>query len=158
MLMPVSKILCATDFSEPSYEALKTGIELCSHFKAELCLVFVLPPIPKPSWALPLPDEELDQLDLAEYEEVLENRAQRKLHELITQRVPKEIKAYSIIGKGDSACEITRIAEDERATLIVLATHGMSGWRQVALGSVAERVVRLSARPVLTIRTAPHGR
>ncbi|HEY7547611.1 MAG TPA: universal stress protein [Blastocatellia bacterium] len=44
------------------------------------------------------------------------------------------------------------MAEAERAGLIVMSTHGMKGWREVELGSVTERVVRLSTRPVLTIR------
>ena len=58
-----------------------------------------------------------------------------------------------IVEEGDAANEIVRIAEDERVGMIVIATHGMTGWHQVAFGSVAERVVRLSSRPVLSIRS-----
>jgi nucleotide-binding universal stress UspA family protein len=59
-----------------------------------------------------------------------------------------------MVGHGDAASEIARIAQDEHFGLIVIATHGMTGWRNVQLGSVAERVVRLSTRPVLSIQTA----
>ena len=44
-----------------------------------------------------------------------------------------------------------RVAEDERASLIVPAAHGMTGWRLFEFGSVAERVVRRSSLPVLII-------
>jgi nucleotide-binding universal stress UspA family protein len=51
-----------------------------------------------------------------------------------------------------------RIAEHENADLIVIATHGMTGWRRVLFGSVAEKVVRLAKCPVLTIRAPQvHG-
>jgi nucleotide-binding universal stress UspA family protein len=53
---------------------------------------------------------------------------------------------------NDTGMEILRMAEDSHADLIVIATHGMSGWRQLAFGSVAEKVVRLSTFPVLVMR------
>ena len=45
-MLPFKKILHPTDFSEPSYEALKAANELALHFSAELCLVHVVSPIP----------------------------------------------------------------------------------------------------------------
>ena len=61
-------------------------------------------------------------------------------------------------GVDDAVERMVRFAHEgprgavvERVDLIVIATHGMTGWRQVAFGSVAERVVRLSGRPVLTV-------
>lgn len=55
---------------------------------------------------------------------------------------------------GDAASEIVRIAEEENVDMIVIATYGMTGWRRVAFGSVAERVVRLAKCPVLTTRVS----
>jgi universal stress protein A len=68
------------------------------------------------------------------------------------ERIPKEIVARPFIGHGDAGYEIVRIARDERADLIVIATHGLTGWRHLIFGSVAERVVRSAACPVLTVR------
>ncbi|MFY9608108.1 MAG: universal stress protein [Blastocatellia bacterium] len=158
MLLPIKKILCPTDFSDPSHEALRQAVELCSHFGAELCMVHVLPEIPRPGWVEGVdvvPDAEAE---IAGYEEELHRGAQQKLHDLIQQRVPKELKKSAIVTQGDAACEIARVAEDERSGLIVMATHGLTGLRQVRLGSVAERVVRLSERPVLTIRASGERR
>lgn len=156
MLLPIKKILCPTDFSDPSYEALKNACELCSHFGATLCLLHVLPAMSRAAWAAPLEvDPEMYEPDLFEYEDALFDRAQQKLHEIIKERVPNEVKSCALVGRGEAANEIIHMAEDEMASLIVIATHGMTGWRQVAFGSVAERVVRMSNLPVLVIR-APH--
>lgn len=153
MLLPIKKILCPTDFSDPSYESLKNACELCSHFGATLCLLHVVPAMPRPAWAAALEAErEIYDPGLSEYEDALYDRAQQKLHEVIKERIPKEVKSCVFVGRGDAANEIVRMAEDERVGLIVIATHGLTGWRQVAFGSVAERVVRLSNRPVLTLR------
>jgi nucleotide-binding universal stress UspA family protein len=48
--------------------------------------------------------------------------------------------------------EIVALATDERADLVVIGTHGRGGVNRALLGSVADRVVRLSPCPVLTIR------
>jgi len=45
-MLPFKKILCPTDFSEPSYEAIKTAGELTFHFGSELCLLHVVSPVP----------------------------------------------------------------------------------------------------------------
>lgn len=153
MLLPVKKILCPTDFSEPSYQALEEAVELCSHFDAELRVIHVVPEIPRAWWIQGDGVARLaNEPDLATYEEELHKSAQQRLDTLIKQRVPKELKSSGTVKRGDAASEIVRLAEDERAGLIVMATHGLTGWRHVTLGSVAERVVRASERPVLTIR------
>jgi nucleotide-binding universal stress UspA family protein len=153
MLLPISKILCPTDFSGPSYEALKVAVELATHFGAQLLLVHVVPPIPQPSWAEPLlEDREAYEPGLSDYKEALHISAQQELSSVIKQHLPPTIVSRVIVAEGDPACSIVQAAEDERVSLIVISTHGMTGWRQLTFGSVAERVVRVSCRPVLTVR------
>ena len=53
---------------------------------------------------------------------------------------------------GDPAKEIVRIAIDENIDMIVIATHGLTGWQHIVFGSVAEKVVRFAECPVLTVR------
>ena len=48
--------------------------------------------------------------------------------------------------------EIVALAQDKRADLIVIGTHGRGGVNRALLGSVADRVVRLASCPVLTVR------
>ena len=55
----------------------------------------------------------------------------------------------------DPGVEVVRIAKEWKADVIVMATHGRKGLSHLVLGSVAERVVRESACPVLTLRAQP---
>jgi len=69
--------------------------------------------------------------------------------------VSRELHVRQIVVLGEAADEIVRMSEEQRVDLIVIATHGQTGWRHMVFGSVAEKVVRLAPCPVLTIR-APH--
>lgn len=73
----------------------------------------------------------------------------------IADRLAKDgVTARGIVVLGVPVDEINRAAEDHRADLIVMGTHGRTGFRHFVAGSVAERVVRSSKVPVLTIRHA----
>ena len=143
-MLPLKKILYPTDFSEASYEALKVANEVAVHHSAELCVVHVTPPVPMAAAAT-------GYSAIAE----MERSEEISLHELIKERIPKELHIRQIITIGGAADEIIRIAEQERVDLIVIGTHGQTGWRHAVFGSVAEKVVRLASCPVLSIR-APH--
>jgi nucleotide-binding universal stress UspA family protein len=145
-MIPFRKILCPTDFSEPSYEGLQNGVELASHFGAELCVMHVVPVVP------PLPPDPNFAFEVPEYERALYTDAERRLGEILQQRIPKAVHARRLIAHGDAADEIVRIAQQEGADLIVIATHGLTGWRHLVFGSVAEKVVQLAPCPVLTVR------
>ncbi|MEJ2081744.1 MAG: universal stress protein, partial [Acidobacteriota bacterium] len=67
--------------------------------------------------------------------------------------VDRGIRTRTMVTHGDPAREIVRIARDEDADLIVIATHGLTGWQHIVFGSVAEKVVRTADRPVLTVRS-----
>ena len=74
---------------------------------------------------------------------------------LIKESVPSQIKCRSQIIGGmlvRPANAIVQLAEEEAADLIVLASHGQSGWGRIFFGSVAENVVCLSICPVLTLK------
>jgi len=145
-MLPLKRIVCPTDFSEPSYEALDAACELALQFSSELLLVHVVTPVPiipsseaSPSFNIPL------------YLEEMESSAKRSLDELIEEKISKHIRVSPSVVQGQPADEIVRVAEEKHADIIVIATHGRTGWRRFIFGSVAERVVRLSTCPVLTI-------
>jgi len=145
-MLNFKNILCPIDFSEPSTEGLQYAIDLAAQFKAELSIVHILPVMP----ALP-PDPNF-VFKVPEYERALHQEAEKKLQALAEEWVPREIRAQTILGHGDAGNQIVRIAEEQRADLIVITTHGQSGWRHLVFGSVVERVVRTASCPVLTIR------
>jgi nucleotide-binding universal stress UspA family protein len=151
MVLNINRILCPIDFSSPSYEALDYAAGLSLNLGAELCLAHILPEIADPAWASPLhsnPDEV--RLVLLEYEGALYTGAQRKLHEVMRQRIPEGIKHRAIVRVGEAAAEIVRIAGDEKANLIVIGSRGLSGQSDI-FGSVTERVARMANCPVLII-------
>lgn len=157
-MLPFKKILCTTDFSEPSYEALKAANELALHFSSTLYLVHVVAPIP----VFPVPTTTLSAgvasgLNIQLYQQELKANAEKKLEEVREQKVSRDLQIYASVTQGIAADEIVRIAEKEKVDLIVIATHGETGWRRFIFGSVAEKVVRLSPCPVLTIRAPSEG-
>jgi len=145
-MLPVKRVLCPIDFSEPSREAFNVAVELASHFAAGLCLVHVVPVLPA------LPNDPTYVFKVPEYERLLHADADEKLRQLGREATSRGITVHTTVGHGEAAREIVRIADEENADLIVMATHGMTGWRHVMFGSVAERVVRLAKCPVLTTR------
>ncbi len=149
-MLPVKKLLCPTDFSEPSREALKVAGEFASYFRAELLLIHIVPVLPA------VPSDPNFVLKIPEYERLLHKDADERLGQLAGEMTAQSVRTQTMVGHGDAASEIVRIAETENADLIVIATHGTTGWRRFIFGSVAEKVVRLARCPVLTIRNAPN--
>jgi nucleotide-binding universal stress UspA family protein len=145
-MLPIQRIYCPTDFSEPSYEAVEIANQLAAHFSAELVLLHVVTPI------LVMPAEPIqDNFDIPTYHRHMGEIAQKTLDELIKTRISEEIKSRTMVVQGNPADEITRLSAVDNADMIVIATHGLTGWRRLMFGSVAEKVVRLAECPVLTI-------
>ena len=140
------RILCPVDFSEPSHVGLETAAELAVRFSAELVVVHVVPPVPVATvpQATPL-------FDVGTYEKELGRSAEEGMEKLLKDRAPDEIRSRYLVAFGEPAHEIVRVAGEEHADLIVMSTHGESGWRRVVFGSVAEKVVRMAECPVLTV-------
>lgn len=144
-MFPFKKILCPTDFSEPSYEGLKWALQLAQHFGAELSIIHVIP-------ISPALGEAAVTFHVAEYETSARADVEHRFQELFQQRMPAGMQVRRIISHGDAATEIVRVASEEQMDVIVIATHGLTGWRHLVFGSVAEKVVRLATCPVLTVR------
>ena len=146
-MLPLKKILSPTDFSDPSYLAIKTGAEIAQHFNAQLIIMHIVEPIPVMYTAH-------GPLDYNTVEVEAEKRLYvgEELDKIRKHEIPADVASLSKIGMGDPAEGIVFAAAQENVDLIVMATHGFSGWRRFILGSVTEKVVRSAARPVLTIR------
>jgi hypothetical protein len=66
-----------------------------------------------------------------------------------------KVATRDLVTTGEAAPEILRIAQEEHVDLIVIASHGLAGWRRLVFGSVTEKVVRQATCPVLTIVAPP---
>jgi len=147
-MLPLKKILCPTDFSDPSLEALNVAIELAVHFSSELILIHVVAPIPIIATEYTSPAA----FNVQEYQQAMEVSARKSMEEQIEKRIPEGVLVRRMLPLGDPANQIVHTAEEEEVDLIVIATRGQTGIKRLVFGSVAEKVVRLATRPVLTIR------
>ena len=119
---------------------------MAEHFGAELLLVNVVPALPS------LPPDPNYVFKIPEYERYLHADAEAHLQQTRAELVAKNVKVRAIVGHGSAADEIVLIAKKEGADLIVISTHGSTGFERLVFGSVAEKVVRLAECPVLTVR------
>jgi nucleotide-binding universal stress UspA family protein len=142
-VLPIKSILCPTDFSEPSYEALGAACELAEHFGSDLIILHVVAPIPQVASNIGP-----SAFNINTYQFELEKDAKKQLVEVVLERVPKSLKVRQLVTHGNAA---DKILQSAKVDLIVIASHGRTGWRDIVFGSVAEKVVRLSPVPVLTV-------
>ena len=145
-MKPFKRIICPTDFSEPAKVALDAATMLVNKFDAELHLVHVVPPVPIASVHAPSP-----AFDVEGYYRELVNSAKDRLKKLVDTALPDKLEPRQTVVQGDPASEIVRIAHDEDADLIVMSTHGESGFRRFVFGSVAQKTIQLAERPVLAV-------
>jgi universal stress protein A len=80
---------------------------------------------------------------------------QAALEKFILNQINPDIKLIPVVRFGNPASEIKKFAEEEQVDLVVLATHGRTGLKLMVMGSVAEKVVRLSNIPVLAVKPHP---
>lgn len=146
-MLPLKRIVCPTDFSKPSLEGLRNALELVDRFNAELIVLYVIEP---PGWsglAYSPPVSNLMDITKALKEEAVKN-----LNKLQSEMIPDHVRFRLLAVEGKPAEEIVKLANEESAGLIVIATHGYSGFHRFVFGSVTERVVRTAKCPVLTVR------
>jgi len=142
------KILFCTDFSENSHWAFTYALNLAKNYKSKLFILHVTPvPNHPEQLSIYLPPGKLQELIIAQ-----KNELEKELNTHYLRKL-KEFKNYKVLFKeGEPFMEIIQMAKKESVDLIVMGTHGRTGLDHVLFGSTAEKVVRKSPCPVLTIR------
>ena len=142
-----TKILLPIDFSPSSQAALEMAADLALHFRAELYLVNVVPMFPTTT----IPDLVPEGKFMQEARTFAEGHL-AKCHAALAAR---GVKATSSIETGnDIAGNIMEVVEREHVDMVVISTHGISGWHPLVFGSIAEKVVKLVQCPLLLLRSA----
>jgi len=95
-----------------------------------------------------------DTLWVVDHYQALRQIADRLMGNLSKRLARQGVRAHTVMLRGTPALRIIEEAKKRRADLIIMGTHGRTGLEHLLLGSVAERVVRLSPCPVLTVRIA----
>ncbi len=147
----MKNVLCATDLSAASDEALRQADAVCAEPGVRLTVLHVEPPLVPTTFAgYGLPSLAPGEL------EAMRARARQGLDDQIARvglRCP-DLRKELCPATGPAYAEIVRQAETGAFDLLVVGSHGGSGIERVLLGSVADKVVRYSHAPVLVARRA----
>ncbi|MDR2409808.1 MAG: universal stress protein [Bacteroidales bacterium] len=139
----IRNVIVGIDFSECSLSAMQNAIFIAEKFGAKLTLLFVVSPDTK----ILVGAVGIDKTGTYSLIEM-------KLKSLVAdckKVIPKNIVTYKI-RQGKTSKEINREAKEQKDALIVVGTHGCSGFKEVFIGSSAFRTISGSSCPVLTVR------
>ena len=148
-MIALKKILVATDFSPASDAALSYGRELARSFGSTLTIVHVVEDIAARSLGI---DGGM-LLTEPDVQRQFEVDARREIDAAISSADRVDLKATGLILRSSApAAAIVSCAHERDIDLIVMGTHGRSGFAHLLMGSVSERVVQTAPCPVLTVR------
>jgi universal stress protein A len=145
----IKKILAPTDFSPASKKALEYALRFAGESHSEITLLHILEsvvPLTFEGISMPAPAPETESSEAEESLKALVASARRR----------GGSKVRATFRRGIASHEIVEAAKELDVDLIVMATHGYTGWKHFAIGSTAERVVRAAPCPVLVVREKEH--
>ena len=144
------RVLHPSDFSLASRPAFRKAMDLAKALRGDLVLVHVLPFVVVP---VMMAEGYIPAATLDELQETARAVAQRHLNRLVAQAKQAGVRVSSRLVVGDPVDDrIVRTAKAVHADMIVMGTHGRTGFRRFLLGSVAARVVATASCAVLTVR------
>jgi universal stress protein A len=143
-----SKILVPIDFSEYTDDIVKYAIEIAQKFGSAIHLIHV---IPNMDYFTPY-ESFMAAENMMTVQKGVEVEVQRDLEKVAAGI--EGIPVTKVVRTGVSFVEIVDYVKSEHVDLVIMATHGRGGLEHIIIGSVAEKVVRKSPCPVLTIRPA----
>jgi nucleotide-binding universal stress UspA family protein len=144
-------ILVALDFSTHAEAVLEPVVAMAQLIEAEVTLLHVLEPFYAPEPAVPFP-----MLQDATITEVRRADAQSRLDDIAKRLRARglDVSTRVVIG-ANAAGSLLGTLQDRRFGLLAMTTHGAGGLRRLLLGSVADKVIRATTKPVLVFRPLP---
>ncbi|HEX3145036.1 MAG TPA: universal stress protein [Pyrinomonadaceae bacterium] len=147
----VRRILLPTDFSGCANYALPYAAAIARAVDATvICVNVVEPIVPAVGYT-----GMAEAMPIAEMSEQMEDSAERELPDVMRCEDLRGLKVEEVIGHGDAAAEIVRVADEQEVDLIVISSHGRTGLGRIIFGSTAEAVVRHARCPVLVVKPPP---
>jgi nucleotide-binding universal stress UspA family protein len=137
----MKKILIAVDDGASAEKIGINGFQLGKQLGAEIALISVVDTVFLITEGGITPKEMAEQI---------KNELKKK-QQILCDTVFKGYKIWTFVEEGKPFEEILKVAEEWQADLIVLGTHGRTGLSHLLMGSVAERVIRHSKKPLLII-------
>ncbi len=141
-MLSINKIVLPIDFSDRSKAAAAEARFLAKVFGAEVLAVYVMEP-------MPIYGGGLEMAAPIDWYALQRPAVDQRLAPFVAAELG-DVTVKTLVREGDPATEIVAVANEEKADLILLATHGFGGFRRFLLGSVAAKVLSDAAVPVLT--------
>jgi len=149
--LQLRRILLPTDFSGCGNYALPYAAAIARATKATvICVNVVEPIVPAVGYT-----GMAEAMPIAEMSEQMEDSAEREMPDVMNCEELRGLRVEEVIGHGDAAAEIVRVAEEHEVDLIVISSHGRTGLGRIIFGSTAEAVVRHARCPVLVVKPPP---
>lgn len=143
----IENIIAPIDFSIYSKNAADYAISIAENFKAQVNFIHVIEKEIHPSFYAS-GVESIFQIDTGLQDRVIQN-----MQGFLEEQLNSDIKPRFMVKEGRAHREIVEYAKEEKADLIVISTHGLTGLEYLLLGSTTEKVVRWASCPVLTLKT-----
>ncbi|MHC1625192.1 MAG: universal stress protein [Methermicoccaceae archaeon] len=140
----IRKILIATDGSDYTRRAIQFGLALARDVGAKVYALYVMD-------IAPLTTIPLDG-SIKPFMDTIEEEGKDATNYVVEEAKKNGVEVEPIVIPGRAAEEIVKYADENKIDLIVMGTLGRSGLERILLGSVAERVIRTSNVPVITVR------
>jgi nucleotide-binding universal stress UspA family protein len=141
-------IIVPVDFGDAMKPAIEVAVSLARKFDARITLMTAFDVMPFVEVSRVAPPLDIEPLVAG---------AQRELDSVLSTLKAEWPNSSAVLRRGTPCDAILEAAKTAGGDLIVIGTHGRHGVARMLLGSVAERVVRLSAIPVLTVHAEPRA-
>jgi len=152
-MVPLTRILCPIDFSDASRHALDHALVVAQWYEASIVGLHVFNPAYAPVGGIGLPQDG----GTVFASPGASSRLRIQLDEVFAAAVAAGVQVERVVEEGSPAEQILHGVGRHRADLIVMGTHGVSGFERLLLGSVTEKVVRKASCPVLTVPPRAHA-
>jgi nucleotide-binding universal stress UspA family protein len=152
-MVPFTRILCPVDFSDASRHALDHAVAVAQWYDVPIVGLHVFNPAYAPIGGIGLPQDG----GTVFASPGASSRLRIQLDAAFAAPVAAGVKVETVIEEGSPAEQILQGTDRHRADLIVMGTHGVSGFERLLLGSVTEKVVRKARCPVLTVPPRAHA-
>jgi len=143
----MKNILVPCDFSKPAIQAFKFAMEVVKKSKGSIHLVYVIE-LPVLTDTALMPAFNFDQLFLKE----LKEKAEKQFKKLIDKNTILGLKITYDTVFGSTFTNILEVIEKQAIDLVIMGSHGVSGLREIMIGSNAEKIVRFSPVPVIVVK------
>lgn len=148
--MKVERILFPTDFSEGSSHALPYAVDFARHYNAKLYILHIVYDVMKAT------ESHIPHISADELYKELNEWAMDEIETCCIEDIRGLTNVEKKVVKGVPYEEIINFAAKEKIDIIVMGTYGRVGFERFIFGSTAERVVRKSPCPVMTVKIPEH--